>query len=91
MQQLSPTFKRRGDILAVAWFDKRPVTMLSSWHTSEMINKTIRDGDAETGYRQVQKPQAVEKYNQYMGVGGGGGVDLSDQLNSYNNMVRKCQ
>lgn len=84
LKELSPIFKRCGDILALGWYDKRPVTMLSSNHTSEMIVKQMRDGDSETGFRQVTKPQAVEKYNQNMG-----GVDLNDQLNSYSNIIRK--
>ena len=84
LQKLSPIFKRCGDILALGWYDKRPVNMLSSIHTSEMIVKKIRDGDSPSGFRQVIKPQAVEKYNQNMG-----GVDLNDQLNSYTNIIRK--
>ena len=84
LRDMPPTFKRCNDILAVAWFDKRPVTMLSSIHSSDMIEKRVRDGDSETGYHVIEKPQAVEKYNHNMG-----GVDLNDQLNSYNNMVRK--
>lgn len=84
LQELSPIFKRCGGELAIAWYDKRPVTLLSSKHTSEMIVKRIKDGDAETGFRQVEKPQAVEKYNKNME-----GVDLNDQLNSYSKMIRK--
>ncbi|XP_064633634.1 piggyBac transposable element-derived protein 4-like [Lineus longissimus] len=63
LQRLSPIFKRCGDILAVSWYDKRPVTKLSRNHTSEMVTKRLRDREAEGGYRRIEKPQAVVQYN----------------------------
>jgi hypothetical protein len=84
LQDMSPIFLRSEKILAIGWYDKRPVTMLTTVHTSGISEKRIRDGNTPDGYRVIQKPVAIEAYNQSMG-----GVDNSDQLNSYNNMVRK--
>ncbi|XP_064648112.1 piggyBac transposable element-derived protein 4-like [Lineus longissimus] len=84
LQAMSPILKRCGNILALGWYDKRPVSVMSNIHTAEMMNKRVRDANTPGGHRNIRKPMAVDQYNKYMG-----GVDSSDQLNSYNRMVRK--
>ena len=78
LRQHSPILKRCDDILGIAWYDKRPVHLMTSLDTSEMVNKRIRDRDAADGFREYEKPAAVQRYNLYMG-----GVDWYDQINSY--------
>ena len=62
----------------MAWFDKRPVCLLSTVHKSGEVNKRIRDRNEEGGFRNIAKPIAVDGYNAKMG----GGVDRNDQMNS---------
>ena len=78
LQRMSPLFLRSGDMLAIGWFDKRPVCLLTNVQSSELAVKQRRDRAGVDGHAQVLKPAAIEAYNQKMG-----GVDRSDQLNSY--------
>jgi len=62
-------------MLALQWLDKRPVTMLSTVHTSEMVALPPN----RQGIQRI-KPKVVTDYNNGMK-----GVDYSDQLSgSYN-------
>lgn len=59
--------KPNGETLAVGWFDKRPVCLLTNIHSSTMMEKRIRDRHADGGVRVVHEPNAIENYNRYMG------------------------
>ena len=59
-------------VLALKWHDKRDVTMLSTYHDSNMVRKSRRSKASEGGMEEIQKPVVVEDYNQHMG-----GVDRS--------------
>ena len=69
---------RNGPMLAVAWYDKRQVTLLSTVHAAETVSKRVRDKTAPGGFRTLQRPACADDYNQHVG-----GVDLCDQLMSY--------
>ena len=61
--------------MCLKWMDKRVVTMLSTFHTDEMMVKRRRTRRSDTGIEEIAKPVMIEEYNKYMG-----GVDLSDQM-----------
>ena len=86
--RLSPMFLRNTltGVLAVAWMDKRPVTLLSTVSGAGVKEVRIRAKGHREG-RIINKPDAIEDYNSTMS-----GVDHSDQYNSYyvvNNKSRK--
>lgn len=56
-----------GPVSVMKWLDKKPVTMISTYHDDSMILVTKSE-------RQVERPQSVIDYNKSMG-----GVDLKDQ------------
>ncbi|XP_067140274.1 piggyBac transposable element-derived protein 4-like isoform X2 [Centruroides vittatus] len=59
---------KRGKVMILKWQDKRPVTLLSTFHNPVKVNKEKPDGSVQS------KPQVVIDYNHTMG-----GVDLLDQ------------
>ncbi|XP_046980762.1 piggyBac transposable element-derived protein 4-like [Schistocerca americana] len=65
-------FRRKGNMLALCWKDKRNVHMISTRHTAEMVTFTDQKG------REKSKPACVVDYNKNKF-----GVDLSDQRLSY--------
>ena len=71
------TFKD-GALTGLKWMDKRQVTMLSTIHDDEMIDKRRRTRLATDGVEVIKKPKIIEEYNKYMG-----GVDKADQLVTY--------
>lgn len=84
--QVLSTKLKRGQIIAkennhgitiLKWKDKKDILVLSTKHSSEMVNVECRTG------RQM-KPQIIVDYNRQKSA-----VDLSDQLNAYNNPLRK--
>eukprot|EP00117_Sycon_ciliatum_P041059 scpid73538/ scgid30091/ PiggyBac transposable element-derived protein 4 len=79
MKKTDPTRHwRQGSLLAVAWFDKKQVNMVSTIHEAEMLDIAIRDRHSAGGHRHVKKPKCVDNYNSNMG-----GVDKCDQYVSY--------
>lgn len=77
-------FKRSKELLAMLWFDKRDVTMLSTIHTNSFSDTQKKH--PVTG-ENIQKPDIVLDYNKYMG-----GVDLSDFLtNTYADMRKSLK
>ena len=62
----------------VQWHDKRLVSVLSTVHDDTPVAVERRSRRAPGGRETVEKPQAVVKYNKYMG-----GVDHGDQLLTY--------
>ncbi|XP_017764351.1 PREDICTED: piggyBac transposable element-derived protein 4-like [Eufriesea mexicana] len=73
---------RSGDILLLAWKDKRVVTILSSYDTSSI--KTVQRRRKEGGIVSISKPNVIVKYNINMG-----GIDKTDQLASSYCFLRK--
>ena len=72
---------KEGDITGVKiiqWMDKRPVTLLTTFHDSSSLQTTRRTRHAENRQEIITKPAAIAEYNQFMG-----GVDKSDQFLSY--------
>ena len=78
MQRSSPLFLQSGNMLAIGWYDKRAVCLLTNIHVSSMVTKQRH------GHPDFQKPTAIEAYNQKMG-----GVDLADQFNSYYALTKR--
>ena len=78
MQLTSPLFLRSSKMLAVGWFDKRPVCLLTNIHSTETVTKQRR------GHPDFEKPVAIECYTQNMG-----GVDSADQYNSYYPLTKR--
>ncbi|XP_069987688.1 piggyBac transposable element-derived protein 4-like [Penaeus vannamei] len=66
-------------MLALQWLDKRPVTMLSTVHTSEMVALPLN----RQGIQRI-KPKVVTDYNNGMK-----GIDFSDQLSGSYKSTRK--
>ncbi|KAI4482020.1 hypothetical protein M0804_009039 [Polistes exclamans] len=84
--QVLLTKLKRGQIIAkennhgitiIKWKDKKDILVLSTKHSSEMVNVECRSG------RKI-KPQIIVDYNRQKSA-----VDLSDQMNAYNNPLRK--
>ncbi|KAM4583571.1 piggyBac transposable element-derived protein 4-like [Odontesthes bonariensis] len=69
-----PVFMRKGKLLACAWHDTKRLTMLSSVHGNTCVRKCIRTKQSDTGFRDINRPVCVDRYNSYMG-----GVDTADQ------------
>lgn len=64
-------------VVVTKWKDKREVLMLSTKHTTEMVDVHQRGGI-------VQKPVSVVDYNKSKGF-----IDISDQMKSYSTALRK--
>lgn len=73
---------RMNNLLALAWKDKRVVTMLSSNDISKMktVSRTVKHGIRI----EIKKPQVILNYNKSMG-----GIDLADQYGSTYCFMRK--
>ncbi|XP_069105709.1 piggyBac transposable element-derived protein 4-like [Argopecten irradians] len=76
-------FRQKDNLLVIKFHDKRDVHMLSNFHEPQVavLNKT----DPKTN-TPITKPTCVVDYIKHMG-----GVDLSDQLNNYNSILRKTK
>ena len=77
---------RLGNVLALQWRDSRVVSVLSPVHKGNQVTNCQRRGKVNGEFRrlQLQQPRAISDYNKFMK-----GVDQSDQLLSYYNVLRK--
>ena len=73
--------RRQGSLMALKWFDKREVVILSTKHTSAMESVEVK---TLHGSCIKQKPIAVIEYNKYMC-----GVDMIGQMIQYYKFNRK--
>ncbi|MCG7879142.1 MAG: transposase [Candidatus Thiodiazotropha taylori] len=80
MLQGDSIFRRREDLLALKFYDKREVHMLSTIHTATNAIFDKRDQNGQPKF----KPSCIADYCKFMG-----GVDLSDQNMKYYSVMRK--
>lgn len=76
-------FRRRQNILLQCWQSKRPVRMISSIHSANIVESHNIDWVTK---ERIWKPICVVDYNKYMK-----GVDRADQYLSYYSIVRRTK
>lgn len=88
-QKGSIRWLREGKLLFVRWMDTKAVSMCSTIHKAydgATISRRIRNPKNEWEICQIPIPAAAKDYNKYMG-----GVDLSDALIGYYNVLHKTK
>lgn len=83
LSKYQAAYIRNGEVLAVKFFDKKEIYVITTADSAGETEKTrILKDQQEVSYK---KPTAIEIYNTDMG-----GVDLTDQLLAGTTCVRKC-
>lgn len=80
LRQGEGIFRRRGNLLALKYHDKRDIHMLTSIHQAQIALTDKHDKEGVP----ITKPVAIMDYIKKMG-----GVDLSDQSLQYYDVLRK--
>ena len=83
------SYVRVGSIVYSVWRDTKCLSVLSTKHPGHSENKVqrnMRDSEGKHKKMDVLIPEAVYQYNRYMG-----GVDWSDQLIKYYNVLRQTK
>ncbi|XP_059354143.1 uncharacterized protein LOC132092088 [Carassius carassius] len=78
---------RQGPLLFIKWMDAREVLMCSSIHkafTGDTVTRKAKGPDGVWRKRLIPVPSAVKDYSKYTG-----GVDLSDSLTDYYDVLHK--
>uniref|UniRef100_A0A8C1K4N4 PiggyBac transposable element-derived protein domain-containing protein n=1 Tax=Cyprinus carpio TaxID=7962 RepID=A0A8C1K4N4_CYPCA len=88
-QRGSIRWLREGKLLFVRWMDTKMVSMCSTIHKAydgSMVSRRIRNPKNGWEKCQITIPETAKDYNKYMG-----GVDLSDALIGYYNVIHKTK
>ncbi|XP_072021062.1 piggyBac transposable element-derived protein 4-like [Amphiura filiformis] len=79
-----PVFHRDGKLLFTTWKDRSMVTVVSSVHSDETLEKRTRCRASDTGWQERDKPKMIEMYTKFMR-----GVDWADQQMWYSLLNHK--
>lgn len=81
-------WRNNGTLVAMAWYDKRTVYLISTIHPPESVGAPCTVGRRRAGGNvlNIPCPPAQRDYQQFMG-----GVDLSDQYASSFSVIRKSR
>ncbi|KAJ8249473.1 hypothetical protein GJAV_G00235830 [Gymnothorax javanicus] len=80
---------RDGSLLFVQWRDTRDVQMCSTMHQAhadETVKRRVKGPDGQWSLENLSVPPAIKDYNRHMG-----GVDLSDALIGFYNVLHKTK
>lgn len=82
------SWRSHGNLVAMAWYDKRPVYLISTIHPPESVGaQTTVQRRSQAGPRkEIPCPPAQCAYQEYMG-----GVDLADQILQSFSVIRKSR
>ena len=82
-------YVRVGSLVYAVWKDTKCIVVMSTSHPGHSMNTVLRNCKDSDGKHQkipVPIPEPVYQYNRYMG-----GVDCSDQLIKYYNVLRQTK